>query len=377
MEDKNKVGNLFNLSFVIYLVILTYPIKSLINSGVIGTDTKLFQIMQYVKVGSGLFGLIFTIMILSFIFIEIKIDSKNIIKSEDEEKLKILNKKLYIYKIFIVLNIIGTIILLLLTKNKELLLPSILLVVASIIIHSSKKVYFEYYLFDRKRIWLEKTTDEKCISTKNIKSNKRKLGRLIIFFTPLILFIGFSINHQFSKHDAYQDYSTIENKVEALSLDELGKYKVIDISNKKNHKGVNIELDKLYLGKKGSKLFFSVTNNSDKGMVLNLNYNTFIKSAEGENSNILLPGVKYDLEMDILQKYDKVSHKELDVTLEYTLSETILYEYSDYANNNFYPLNVVDNSCEVTVDLVKEGSTMNFSDYDQFYKKQEEIVKFK
>lgn len=516
MEAKHKVGGLCNMVYILYIIFLIQPIQSLINSGIISTDIKLFQIIYNIDIGDKIWYFIFQIMFLFFIFVAISTESKNISECEDKGKIKILNKELYPYKIFIALNITGTIILLVLTKDKELFLSSILLIATSILLHFSKEMYLKACLFDRKRIWLEKITNEnydekdidtknwrhkfwfdnkvkitiqdrasnitmnivailmcvlffinfglilttfvvgdffikniikllenvfslfttidgvctgvyedrkknsvfyrvvvtdyknkkeiclklnetycidsmdnisvvhgvfskQCISINNIKQNESNAGNFVIFLIPLLLFGGFNIKNEPVEpiqHEQYQDATIIEHKGEPIPLDKLGKYKVIDISSEKNYKGVDIELDKLYLGKKGSKLLFSVINNSDKGMVLNLDYNTFIRSDQGQNSNILLPGVKYDLEMDILQKYNKKSAKELVVNLEYTLSETILFEYLDYTNNNFYPLNVVDSNCEIVVDLVKEDFKINFSDYDQFYKKQEDIVKF-
>ena len=65
------------------------------------------------------------------------------------------------------------------------------------------------------------------------------------------------------------------------------------------------------------------------------------------------------------------------VNLEYTLSETILNEYLDFTNYNHYPLNVIDNDCMTYINLETNEVEMNFNNYDEFYTKNSEIVKFK
>lgn len=97
-----------------------------------------------IDIGDKIWYFIFQIMFLFFIFVAISTESKNISECEDKGKIKILNKELYPYKIFIALNIAGTIILLVLTKDKELFLPSILLIATSILLHFSKEMYFRY-----------------------------------------------------------------------------------------------------------------------------------------------------------------------------------------------------------------------------------------
>ena len=59
------------------------------------------------------------------------------------------------------------------------------------------------------------------------------------------------------------------------------------------------------------------------------------------------------------------------------MSETILNEYLDFTNYNHYPLNVIDNDCMTYINLETNEVEMNFNNYDEFYTKNSEIVKFK
>lgn len=229
---------------------------------------------------------------------------------------------------------------------------------------------------------------KQAVSINNIKINKYQIGNIIPLLIFIIIFVISTINNYTYKDniesmyykDSYLDYEErqkLENDKELLELNQLGKYKTIDISKEQEFNDVIISFDKLYLGKKASKIYFSITNNTDKGMVINVDYNTIIKDDEGKNSNILLPGKKYDLEMDILQEYNKKSYNTLLVNLEYTLSETILNEYLDFTYYNHYPLNVIDNDCMTYINLETNEVDMNFNNYNEFYTKNSEIVKFK
>lgn len=135
------------------------------------------------------------------------------------------------------------------------------------------------------------------------------------------------------------------------------------------------------LGKIGSKICFDVTNNSDKGMVINIDYNTHVKDkVSGENSNILLPKREYYIEMDNLEPYyNSTRGNNLDINLEYTLSETIIFdnEFRDYSYYNYYPLNVVDNNCNININLKNGEVSVKFEEYDQFYNKTNDVINFK
>lgn len=235
---------------------------------------------------------------------------------------------------------------------------------------------------------------KQLISINNIKLNQAQLTSLIPVLIPVVLFGTPLINQyrmeKYIENEIYKESNTnyneeyldfdekqkLENDKELLSLSDIGKYETIDISKEAEFNDILVELDKLYLGKKSSKLYLSITNNTSKGMVLNIDYNTIVTSEEGKNSNILLPGIRYDIEMDILKEYDKKLYDKMVVSLEYTLSDTILNEYLDFTNYNHYPLNVVDEECEITVNLNDKDTNINFNTYDQFYNKEEEFVIF-
>lgn len=525
MENKHKLDNICQITYMLYGVFLIYPLQSLIKVGILSTDIKFFEIVSNIEIGYSIEFYAFESLFLLMLYIGIKSDFKNIEIFDDEEKLKKLKKSTLPYKLFITLNIIGMLALVLFTKDKQLLIPSILLIYTSILMHYAKESYIKSYLFDRKlnylekingeehndsnidskkwryKIWYDKkekikvsdrrfniiidilsiicfgtlfavnglvlgtilwgyiliinifkliedvfslytTIDGVCtgvyehrkrhntyydvvvtdytnkreikvklkedyyigymdnlsvvhgvlskqvVSINNIKVDKYQIGNIIPLLILIIAFVIPTINNYTYKDniesmyykDSYLDYEErqkLGNDKELLTLDKLGKYKTIDLSKEEEFNDVIISFDKLYLGKKASKIYFSITNNTDKGMVINVDYNTIIKDDKGKNSNILLPGKKYDLEMDILQEYNKKYYKTLLVNLEYTLSETILNEYLDFTNYNHYPLNVIDNDCMTYINLETNEVEMNFNNYDEFYTKNSEIVKFK
>lgn len=532
MDSKHKLDNIGKMLYILYTIFLIYPLKSLVELGILSTDIRFFEIIANIGIGNSIEFYAFEFLFLFMMYIGINTEGKNIKIFEDDEKLNKLNSRLVPYKLFVTISIIGVTVLLLLTKDKNLLAPSVLLICASILIYYCKETYIKSYLFDRQLNYLEKITGEKyddsdidskkwrykiwydnkekikmkdrrfniivnilnilffgtlfiingailgtilwgyllitnifklienifslfttiegvctgfyeehkrnaiyyhavitdyntkreikvrlresyyiehmdrltvvhgVLSKQLVSINNIKLGQLergnvfpilflvIIFVIPTISnYTGSSIEDLNSKlyNNLYKDEEYIdfderqklENDRDLLSLDEIGKYEIIDLSKEQEFNDVVISFDKLYLGKKASKIYFSIANNTDKGMVINVNYNTIITGEEGKNSNILLPGKKYNLEMDILEEYNKKDFKTLLVNLEYTLSDTILNEYLDFSYYYHYPLNVIDNDCMTYINLESNEVDMNFNDYNEFYTKNNEVVKFK
>lgn len=141
---------------------------------------------------------------------------------------------------------------------------------------------------------------KKAVSINNIKVDKYQIGNIIPLLILITAFVIPTINNYtykdniesiylYENEDSYLDYDErqkLENDKELLDLDKLGKYKAIDLSKEQEFNDVIISFDKLYLGKKASKIYFSITNNTDKGMVINVDYNTIIKDDKDKNSNI-------------------------------------------------------------------------------------------
>ena len=138
---------------------------------------------------------------------------------------------------------------------------------------------------------------------------------------------------------------------------------------------MNIKIEKLYLGKNNSKLQFEMENKSDVPLVLNVPYETHIfDTNNNKNSNILMPGESYYIEMDIFQKYE--DFKTLNVKLEYTLSHYVFQEYGDFFYYLYYPLNVVDCSSNITLDLQNGKCNIDISEYGEFYGVSQNITQF-
>ena len=176
-----------------------------------------------------------------------------------------------------------------------------------------------------------------------------------------------------SEELSFMDKQKIENDKELLRIDDLGKYKEIYMGmHYVSDEDIEIITDKIYIGENASKLYFHIINNSDKGMVINIDYNTIVRHNGEKQTNILLPNEEYYIEMDILKPYDKKEYKELIVILEYTLSETIFREYKDHTSYFHYPLNVVDKNCLFKINLESFLSEVVFNEYDQFYNKEEQ-----
>lgn len=224
----------------------------------------------------------------------------------------------------------------------------------------------------------------------NLIPEKQKLRTNTILYACVVL-CSFCLTLDIFNKPYYQEEVTatqetktdelyqLENVEERLSKNIDNYKKIIVIDKEQSFKDVTIKVEKLYLGNKGSKLEFKIKNSSDKGLVLNVSYNTHIDSEnDGKNSNILLPGEEYKCEMDFNDKYSR-NMKRLTIDLEYTLSEHIIFGqgYRDYSYYNYYPLNVIDNDCLIDIDLKNEKVDLSFNEYDQFYNvSKDDIVKF-
>lgn len=230
---------------------------------------------------------------------------------------------------------------------------------------------------------------KRLISINSINFDRGNIGAIIsplivisFFVAPNAHYMGANLLNKVNyalKNEPVLDFDErqkLENPKEILTLNEDFYDKVITINKEKNFNDISININKLYLGKNNSKVLFIITNNTSRGMVLNVDYYAHIKDDEGENSNILLPGKTYNIELDIYEKYNKREHKRLLLNLEYTLSETILNEYLDFNYYYYYPLNVIDNDCMIYINLEDGNAEMNFNEYNEFYTKSEEVIKF-
>lgn len=185
----------------------------------------------------------------------------------------------------------------------------------------------------------------------------------------------FNEDYNYEEDDPYLNEQKENNIVEILPKDEKYYEKIININEEKSSENVNIKIKKLYLGKKNSKLQFKMENKSDVPLVLNVPYETHIfDTNNNKNSNILMPGESYYIEMDIFQEYK--NFKTLNVKLEYTLSHYVFQEYGDFFYYLYYPLNVVDSSSNITLDLQNSKCNIDISEYGQFYGVSQNIAQF-
>ncbi|MGL5753627.1 MAG: hypothetical protein ACRCXT_23990, partial [Paraclostridium sp.] len=227
------------------------------------------------------------------------------------------------------------------------------------------------------------------VAINSIKINEKNSGHVIAILIPVLIFglpaisnilskikVPIVEDNYYNENMDYEEQQKLENTNELISKDDGDFFKVIKLNKEEAFNDVTITLYDLYLGKNTSKICFDIINNTDLGMVINVDYNTHIRENGVKNSNILLPGKTYNIEMDILQDYKKFKHRQLLINLEYTLSETILNEYLDFNDYMHYPLNVIDNDCMMYINLKNESVEMNFNEYEQFYTKNDERYKF-
>lgn len=161
--------------------------------------------------------------------------------------------------------------------------------------------------------------------------------------------------------------------------------KVIDINKSETHnygdgEEVIITADKLFLSKSSSKLVVKIENNTKAGLVLNaLDVIKIYDKSNSENSNILLPGESYICDVNINDIWDEKKTSYLNIDLEYTLSESIMFDnqYMDYNGYIHYDLNVIDNNCSIDIDLKDENINILYEVYDTFYSVSDIVAKFK
>ena len=150
---------------------------------------------------------------------------------------------------------------------------------------------------------------------------------------------------------------------------------IINLNEEKSTENVDVKIEKLYLGRENSKLQFIIKNKTDVALVMNVSYETHIYDKNNkQNSNILLPNEEYYCEMDIFEPSKNA--KNLNVRLQYTLSPYVMHEYMDYFYYFYYPLNVVDCSSRVNIDLKNKKCNIEINEYGDFYNIAEDIVVF-
>ena len=185
----------------------------------------------------------------------------------------------------------------------------------------------------------------------------------------------FNEDYNYEEDDPYLNEQKENNIVEILPKDEKYYEKIININEEKSSDNVNIKIEKLYLGKKSSKLQFQMENRSDVPLVLNVPYETHIfDTNNNKNSNILMQVESYYIEMDILNEYK--DFKTLNIKLEYTLSHYVFQEYGDFFYYLYYPLNVVDCSSNISLDLQSGKCSIDINEYGEFYGTSKEIIQF-
>ncbi len=182
-------------------------------------------------------------------------------------------------------------------------------------------------------------------------------------------------DYNYEEDDPYLRQQRIENTKEILPKDKKYYKQIINLNEEKSTENVDVKIEKLYLGRENSKLQFRIKNKTDVALVMNVSYETHIYDKNNKkNSNILLPNEEYYCEMDIFEPSKNA--KNLNVSLEYTLSPYVMHEYMDYFYYLYYPLNVVDCSSKISIDLPNKKCNIEINEYGDFYNISDDIVVF-
>lgn len=182
-------------------------------------------------------------------------------------------------------------------------------------------------------------------------------------------------DYNYEEDDPYLKKQREENIREILPKDKKYYKEIINLNEGKSTENVDVKIEKLYLGKKNSKLQFRMKNKTDVALVMNVPYETHIYDKNNnKNSNILLPNEEYYCEMDILEPSKNA--KNLNINLQYTLSPYVMNEYMDYFYYLYYPLNVVDCSSKINIDLANKKCNIEINEYGDFCNISDDIVVF-
>lgn len=205
MQTKYDAAKICGFLYFLYFILLIFPVESLISSEIVFKNLSKYRFEDNTSSG-GITGVIFLLLLLSFLYYGLQTILNEIIIIEDENKNNKINKKLVVYKLFIVMTIILNSTVLYITKDRTLIITGLCSILLSLIICFGMKVYFIACLYDRKTLWLESVTgisykeaDKKSRFWKykiwhepkekvDFKYRKKILSRSILYITICSLF---------------------------------------------------------------------------------------------------------------------------------------------------------------------------------------------
>lgn len=156
MQTKYDAAKICGFLYFLYFIFFIFPIGSLISSEIIFRNTYIFKDNISIEIGkSQIFIVIFMLILLFFLYYELKTILNQITIIEDENKSNKINKKLIIHKLFVAITIILNLTVLYITKDKTLIIIGLYSTLMSLIICFGMKVYYTACLYDRKSLWIE------------------------------------------------------------------------------------------------------------------------------------------------------------------------------------------------------------------------------
>lgn len=158
LQAKYDAAKICSFLYLLYFIFLIFPIESLISSEIIFRNTPIYIFKSNTPREIGefdIFIVIFMLLLLSFLYYGLQTILNEIIIIEDENNSNKINKKLILYKLFIVITIILNLTVLYITKDITLIITGLCSIFMSLLICFAMKVYFIACLYDRKTLWLE------------------------------------------------------------------------------------------------------------------------------------------------------------------------------------------------------------------------------
>lgn len=157
MNKKHSVSSLINILYILFFRYFMDTITIVPNLGIFSNEGSINSSVMESK--SIIYNFIVNFIFIGFICCFVIIEGRDLEVVEDENKIKVVNKKLLKYKLFVAITILFSIYLIIKSYNSQLIYSCILLNLTSLFIFYGKSIYYKSYICNRRIDWLKKISN--------------------------------------------------------------------------------------------------------------------------------------------------------------------------------------------------------------------------
>lgn len=157
MNKKHSVSSLINILYILFFRYFMDTITIAQNLGIFSNEGSINSSVMESK--SIIYNFIVNFIFIGFICCFVIIEGRDLEAVEDENKIKVVNRKLLKYKLFVAITILFSIYLIIKSYNSQLIYSCILLNLTSLFIFYGKSIYYKSYICNRRLDWMKKISN--------------------------------------------------------------------------------------------------------------------------------------------------------------------------------------------------------------------------